>query len=276
MKRIALAFAALAAFFAASRPPVAIQAEQTFFRALNHEPQLRKSAIRELTVAYTVAPDDGRAALLLGLAHLWSAAEGDRANAASTDHLVLAEHHLARAQKLLPQDRRIPSWLVPARLSIAGIERDATSRERIRADLEAAYKEDPNFHSFTMALLAFGHPRQSPEFRRGLEVLHAAAGCTDSDPSCANQPRWPHNREGFNLFLADYELKAGNAAAAKQFLERVKAQPDYATFGYPEEVEERLANLDRSVALYANGDPGDDPPPITSGAAMCQVCHRTK
>lgn len=275
MKRIALAFAVFAAFFAATRAPIAVQAEQTFFRALNHEPQLRKSAIRELTTAYAVAPHDGRAALLLGLAHLWSASEGDRANAATTDHLVLAEHHLARAQKLMPQDRRIPSWLVPTRLAIAGIERDVASRETIRADLEAAYKEDPNFHSFSIALLAFNHSRQSPEFRRGLEALQAASGCDDTNPSCSNRPRWPHNREGFLLFAADYELKAGNAAEAKQFLERVKADPDYATFAYPEEVEERLANLDATVALYANADPGDDPPPITTGT-MCQVCHRTK
>lgn len=259
-----------------ARTPIAIKAEESFFRALNHEPRTRPAAMRELLQAYVSDPTDGRTTLLLGLAHLWSAAEGDRTNPALVEHLLLAKHYLERAQKLLPEDRRIASWLVPVRLAVAGTERDGASRAQIHGDLLAAYKEDPNFHSFSIAMLAFGNRRDSDDFQGGLQALRSAVGCAESDPSCMDLPRWPHNSEGFLLFVADYELKAGHIDKSRAVLERVKTQPQYATFAYPEEVDDRLANLERYAALYANADPGDDPPPIVSGPDMCQVCHRTR
>jgi hypothetical protein len=261
---------------ASARKQIAIKAEESFFRALNHEPRTRAAAMRELLMAYVSDPADGRTTLLLGLGHLWTAAEGDRTNPANAEHVLLARHYLERAQKLRPDDRRIPSWLVPARLAVAGIERDMANQARIRGDLAAAYKQDPNFHSFSMAMLAFGNRRDSEDFQSGLRVLRSAIGCAENDPSCMDMPRWPHNIEGFLIFVADFELKAGRTEEARATLESVKKRPEYATFAYPEEVEDRLANLERYAALYANADAGDDPPPIVSGPEMCQVCHRTR
>lgn len=272
-----LAVANLAAEAAkAGRHPLAVKAEESFFATFNGNPKVRTAPLRDLMTAYAVSPDDARVNLLLGLNHLWLAAEGDMTNPTVIDHLILAEHFLARAQKLDPSDRRIPSWLSPVRLSLAGIHHDKEARDQSVRDIEAAYAEDPNFHSFTLALLGVGSGRESPEFQRGLAALRATAGgCAEAeDPSCENRPRWPHNREAFTTFFADYELKAGHADRARDLLIRTQQDPDYPRWRFKNEVEDRLKNLEPYAALYANADPGDDPPHLmANGGSMCQSCH---
>ena len=159
-----------------ARHPLAVKAEEGFFATLNGNPKAKAAPLRDLMTAYAVSPEDARVNLLLGLNHLWLAAEGDATNPMTIDHVILAEHFLARAQKLDPSDRRIPSWLTPARLSLAGIHKEKDKGEESLRDLQAAYSEDPNFHSFTLALIGVSSDRKSPEFQRGLAALRAWLG----------------------------------------------------------------------------------------------------
>jgi len=272
---LAIVLVATTAIAAPVRAPIALKAEETFFRALNHDPKLQKQALRELTTAFATNPRDGRTTVLLGLGHLWMASEGSRTNPETLEHLYLSETFLARAQKLSPEDGRIPSWLVPARIAIARLERETSQREQVMGELLTAYAKDPAFHSFTVALLGFDSPRGSEPFERGRLALRSALTCVD-DQSCRNEEQWPHNVEAFRAFLADHELKTGNVAEAKAMLESVKAHPAYATFLFPGEVEDKLANLDQFAALYANDDHRDDPPSIMADGRSCRACHATK
>lgn len=264
---------------------IAEKAEAGFFTAFNGfqgEERSKSAPLRDLLASLATNPTDARTHLLLGLNHLWLAAEGDRTDPRVLEHLFLAERYLARAQELDPKERRIPSWLVPVRLSLAGIEGRQDRREEILRDLQAAYAEDPTFHSFTVALLGIAEPRTSPEFQRGLEALRSTvdtcppAESGAADPTCGNTPRWPHNREGYMTFFADYELKAGNVDQARALLLKVQQDPDYPRWPFRKEAEDRLKNLDLYASLYANQDPGDDPPHLMSGHTRisCQSCHR--
>ncbi len=276
-----LALAAVAAAAGTGRHPAAEKAEAGFFAVFNHEARdarAKSAPLRDLLAALVTDPTDARTHLLLGLNHLWLAAEGDRTDPRVIEHLFLAERYLARAQELDPAERRIPSWLVPVRLSLAAIEGRQDRRAEILGDLKAAYAEDPTFHSFTIALLGIDTPSTSPEFRQGLEALHAAAGsCTSNptDPTCQNTPRWPHNREAYMTFSADYELKAGNVDRARELLLDVRQDPDASRWPFLQEAEDRWKNLELYASLYANQDPGDDPPHLMSGhnRIACQSCH---
>jgi hypothetical protein len=251
-----------------------VRAEGRFFEILNHRPQDRSAALGELMAAYAANPDDARTNLWLGLNHLWLAAEGDRTDPRVIENLILAERFLDRAQELNPSDRRVPSWLVPARRALARIERDPERARGLEAELLAAYREDPGFHSFSVALAGFGAPKDSAAFARGLAALRRPdGGCNEDDPSCENRPRWPHNVEAFLTFAADYELKAGERDAAAEILERVRALPSYETWPFRTEVEDRLAHQDLYADLYGNGDLTDDPPTLVAGDRACQVCH---
>jgi hypothetical protein len=264
----------------AGRHPAAVAAERNFFAVFNGAAKPNREApLRDLMIAWLSDPNDGRTALLLGLDHLWIAAEGDHTNPRVVEHLMLSERFLARAQELAPNDRRIPSWLVPVRLALADLEKTPAVRQQLVDDLLAVYQEDPDFHSFSVAMLGYDEPIASPEFARGLAALRvtASAEClAEIDPTCTNAPRWPHNLEGYYTFAADYELKAGHATAARAHLEAAKAVPSFATWPLATEVDDRLVNLERYVALYADADRGNDPPSILSagGSSACGSCHR--
>lgn len=278
------AIAALTAQASTGRSSIAQKAEAGFFATFNGfrgEERVKTAPLRDLLAALATDPSDARTHLLLGLNHLWLAAEGDRTDPRVLENLFLSERYLARAQELDPKDRRIPSWLVPVRLSLARIEGREDRREEILRDLQAAYAEDPVFHSFSVALLGIAEPRTSPAFRQGLEALRATVDACPSEPgtfdaSCENTPRWPHNREAYLTFFADYELKAGNVDQARELLLKARQDPDYPQWPFRDEAEDRWKNLERYAALYSNQDPGDDPPHIMSGhgRVSCQSCHR--
>jgi len=266
------------------RPPVAVKAEESFFAAFNHDPREKAAPLRPLWMAALTDPTDSRTWMLLGLDHLWLAAEGDKTSPLTVEHLVLSERFLSRAQELDPSDHRIPSWLVPVRLSLAGItgprnpKEQKEARDRIIRELLAAYAEDPAFHSFALALVSFDSGRDTPDFQRGLTALHQTHGaCTGNpeNPACANRPRWPHNQEAFLTFEADYELKARNTARARDLLLEAQQRPTYPQWPFRGETEDRLKNLDAYAALYADGDPGNDPPHLmaSSQGIVCQRCH---
>ncbi len=264
---------------AAARHPMAESAEAAFFRVFNEQPQTPDAALQDLMIAYYLDPEDAQTNRLLGLNHLWLAAEGDRQNPRVIEHLYLAETFLLRAQARAPEDARMPSWVLPTQTSLAVIEQD---EDRVRAAQQAmveAYETDPNFHSFVVGLQAFDAPKDDPRFRFALEAMRAAAGCTATgDDSCENHPRWPHNIEAFMVFAADFELKAGNRGQAEAILNAVKQVKGYDTWPYRSVVDERLAELDDRAARYANDNANDDPPSLFTGSneAACQACHRAR
>lgn len=261
---------------AAGRHPTALAAEARFFAVFNHgAPREREAPLRELMIAFLSDPSDGRTALLLGLNHLWIAAEGDRTNPRVVENLLLAERFLATAQTLAPNDRRVPSWLVPTRLALADLERRPELRESLIAELLAEYELDREFHAFSVAMLGFDEPRGSVDFQRGLDALRGvAAECAVDDVTCQNTERWPHNIEAYLTFVADYELKAGELDRSRELLAEARAVPSFTSWPLATEVDDRLANLELYANLYADSDHGNDPPSILSAArGACGSCH---
>ena len=262
-----------------SRLPQAAEAEEKFFQLLNHQPQERDAALRDLMLAYVLDPGDARTNLLIGLNHLWLAAEGDFNDPRVLEHVYLAEAFLERAQELNPDDARIPSWLLPARMARANFERDFAAVREAKKQLIEAYESDPNFHAFVVGTQSFADDRDSESFAFGLEAMRSATGCAGSDdPTCDNHPRWPHNAEAFLVLAADFEAKAGQAEEAQALLRQVQSIDSYSNWPYRDAVDERLRDLSQRVELYGNDDPDDDPPSLftADNRMTCQACHRTK
>ena len=258
------------------RHPMAASAEAEFFAALNDNPTEPESAVSTLLTAYAIDPGDASTSLWLGLNHLWLAAEGDRRDASAIADLYLAEEFLARAQELNPTDVRIPSWLIPTRQALASIEQRYEDLPALLDEMLAAYESDPNFHSFSVGLQSFDAEAGSERFEQGLRAMRDAAGCVNSDDlTCGNTARWPHNVEGFLVFLADFELKAGQPERARAVLDTVVGHPDFETWPHRQHALDRLAHLDDLAARYANDDEDDDPQGLfaASNGIACQACH---
>ncbi|HEX4910976.1 MAG TPA: hypothetical protein VFV64_09455 [Permianibacter sp.] len=255
--------------------PLLAEAESQFFQALNEKPKRGKNSLEGLTLAYAVAPTDGRTNLLLGLNHLWLAAEAPRNDPMTLQHVILSDYFLDRAERLTG-DYRIPSWRISIQLTLARRDGDQKAVDRHYAEFVKAYKKNPDFHSFVLALLAFDEPVDSKDFQRGLKAMRATESCGEHNPSCQNLPRWPHNVEAYAVFMADFEAKAGDEAAARKWLALAEQYATATGWAYLPAITERQQHLPERMARYANTDRQDDPAGLFDEYQQetCQLCHR--
>lgn len=246
-----------------------------------------------LTAAYLQNPQDAEVTLLLAHAHLWKVSERRRSTQRDptiTDHLVLAETYFEEAYRLAPADHRIVGWLGSARAPLGVLRGDSLLAAEGYALLEEAAARYPQFNHFTAGFSLSALPASDPRFAVGLEHLwqnmescvgarreagpdvYALAGQTDT--SCANAEKAPHNYEGFMLTLGDMLVKSGQPAEARTAYGRARFAPTYETWPYREMLEQRLLTADESAALFARATPDEAPETVFGSAYSCVVCHQ--
>lgn len=244
-----------------------------FWETFQHHPERRDEAIERLS-ARALAPDcTQQEVLFVGLAHLWAVAEGGGAPARLHSHAVLAEHWLARAAKLDPDDARIAGWQASASMAIADQLDDDVARQAALAKLAALATADPCFHSVPFGIATHGLVRTDPLFAQALEAMNAAFDCGMQRVG-QDHPRWPHNVAGFLLALADFRLKAGDVDGAQLALLVAETRETTAQWPYRELLNERLSTLRERAAKFADSDPANDPPfALQGGVLSCSACH---
>ncbi|MBL9148527.1 MAG: hypothetical protein JNM94_07515 [Phycisphaerae bacterium] len=280
--RLALALAAAVGVAAAtlgqSSPPATTsepppRAKTLFFEALQRAPERRADAIRALGANACSSDAADSDLLLLGLAHLWKAADGSTHGIDRHSNAVIAEHWLRRARERDPGDTRIPGWIASARVVIATDEGRDDDRRAAIDELAKLSDADPCFHAVPLSIASFSAPRGSAEFTQALKAMNAAFDC-GRERGAGDGPRWPHNVHGFLVGLADMRLKAGDRAGAEAALTIAEARTGSETWRYRGEIEKRFAELDERLRRYGNDDPTDDPPYfLGAGGASCLACH---
>lgn len=260
----------------AEAPPRPHDYETLFFEALNSRPDRRESALAAVRRRVATTPDDPRAVLLLGVAHLWSAAESPRDPAEAVEHLVLARHYLGRAAQLNPSDDRIPSWLLSTEISLAEAEGRTEETAAALAKLHEHAQRDPCFHSVAYAISVWDGPRDRDELAQAQKLLEAAAACSPDDPSVRNLSRWPHNVEGFLVGLSDLALKRGDHDRALAALVTAESWPGAERWPHLTEVQNRRRDFADRAARFADDDPSNDPRFIfeRGGPVSCISCHQ--
>lgn len=255
---------------------VTIDPQAAFFDALNREPKARDSALVGLRQRVLDEPLDARAVLLLGVAHLWMAAESPPEPARALEHMILARHYLARAAAMNPQDDRIPTWLHSAEVSVAHAERRDSDANAALEALRAHATRDPCFHSVAFAICVWDGEPNRPELAEAQRYLELAAACEPDDPSVRNLPRWPHNVEGFLVGLSDVALKRGDRARALAALVAAESWPGGEDWPHRIEVDVRRRDFETRAALFSDADPANDPAFIfeRGGPVSCISCHQ--
>lgn len=255
----------------------AASAEALFFTALNRDSSIAPRAREELLAEFLREPRNPRTSLLLGMSHLWSAAEPKRTDPSAYEHLLLAESFLERAGQLDPGEERLPSWLVPVRVARAVLEGRTAEVGTLLEPLRAANRSDPCFHSFALGLLCRTLPSDDPLFLEALASLRKTTECAEDDPSVQNLTRWPHNQEGFLLLLADFEWRAKDPSRARQVLASIERRSSYAAWPYRMEAADLSARIaaDPTAARAERIASGEVADPVSwMGDHSCQVCHR--
>lgn len=256
--------------------PAPLAHEAAFFEALNAHPARREESLEHVRRRVMQVPDDARAVLLLGIGHLWIAAENPPGREQVMEQLVLAHHYLERAAQLNPADDRIPSWLLSAEIGLAQLEgREADATASLAKLLEHAQR-DPCFHSVAYAISVWEGPRDRPELAQAQRLLEAAAACNADDPSVRNMTHWPHNVEGFLVGLSDVALKRGDRARALACLVAAEAWPGSEKWPHLSQVQQRRREFDERAARFADDDASNDPAFIfeRGGPVSCSSCHQ--
>jgi tetratricopeptide (TPR) repeat protein len=243
----------------------------------------RPAVLAALDAAVAAYPNDEEPALLSGLGNLWRVAEPTDAEAADQTGFLQAalnaKGRVDHAYQLCPTDYRIPAWLGPILVNMGRQLNDQPTIDKGLAVLQEGIDHDPSFVLFSKFLVYADRPASDPDFQQALAAIDAnASACgdfaTSRDPACINSAHVVHNVEGAAVFLGDAYGKAGQRDRALAAYQRAKQGRDYASWPFGALLDDRIANLDANLALWADGDPKNDPTAAWSSRVQCSLCHQ--
>jgi len=275
--------------------PPAVAAFREAFETQRYD--LVPALVAELEASAEAAPDDAQVALTLALAHLWGAAEvgrigGDVGREAT--HAVEALTRLEAARAVAPDDARVDGFIGAVRMRIGSRTGNAALVDRGLADVRAGAARHPEFNEFVLLLMLSRFGRDDPRFagafaatRRTMEACGLSV--TEETPSlaldrqpdvadpldrvCWNGPRAVHNFEGTWLYIGDLYVKGGRPDLARALYANARTLDSYASWGFRDLLEERIARADENATRFADADPANDPELIADSPVQCAVCH---
>ncbi|HZR83728.1 MAG TPA: hypothetical protein VFD92_21715 [Candidatus Binatia bacterium] len=263
--------------------------ERAFWATLGGAADQSDRAIALLRRAVERDRNDGRAWFLLGMMGLWryelEVPDPRRADAPGTREIVAADRALDRAARLLWSgdrgDSRVPGFAAAARYKAAVALGDEPAVEAAIADMRRLADVNPLFNTF----IPFGlGPVEPPRSARYAYVLHlldvafpAIAGvCADQGEICFNDGFAPHNLEGTLVLFGDLFAKGGRVEDARRSYLTAAAVGEKGGWNgaFVDRARALADTVDERAALYADGDPWNDPPfTDLGGEGNCAYCH---
>jgi len=247
-------------------------------------------AIHCLTDAISQAPRDGRSRFLLAMMHLYRFAQ---ATTDFDDVSPFARQEIAAAHKAfraaVPRlwdgasgDSRVPGFAAATKYVKGVLDGDDGLRDDGLVDLTDAVAVNQFFNVFGYIPVAQLAPASDPLF--GLVFTEVdnylsqpgTLECPQTQPEiCANDGLAPHNAEGAILLFGDIYAKGGDLARARGFYNFARAigRAGAVPWQFQAIADDRVANAAARVALYQDGDPGNDPAVVGMGEEACAVCH---
>jgi hypothetical protein len=249
-----------------------------------------QEVIKELTKAVRRDPRDGRSHFLLAMTHLYRFGQRvvryDDVDDAARSEILAGNAAFAAAVPLLwddaagTGDSRVPGFAAAAKYTLGIVDDDAALQAEGLADLERAVAVNPFFNVFDFIPVLQALPPSDPMFQQTFAFVTAYLNdpetiqCVVTQPElCANAGFAPHNLQGSLTLFGDLYAKAGDLATATRWYRLASVFPETETWSFQSILEERIATAAARVALYADGDPANDPPLVGAGTEACAVCH---
>jgi hypothetical protein len=239
-------------------------------------------------------PDDGMATFYAGLMRLWHFAEGTPAAGANlADEGAAIVERISHSRSFLPTDARVPGFLGLSRTLLGTFTADPAMLATADSDLSDSIAMLPAYGYFLRATSKGFSAANTPEFAMAvsdLGLLTEACGYTQgADGSfrylegrqdyqhhvCNNEGIVPHVFEGVFITYGDFALKHGDdVERVRAIYKSAQNSPTYASWPYAAALEQRIADIDANAALYADGDPSNDPAQWTLTKQVCVGCHQ--
>ncbi len=191
--------------------------------------------------------------------------------------IVLAQQALDAAVPLLPDDPRIPGFRGAATYTNGVLNGNDSLRALGLQQLRDSIPLYAKFNSFSfVGAVAPVVAPDDPLFEEAIGYIEAAiASCNPSVETkiCGNEGKAPHNLQGSLVLFGDLYAKAGNLQQALVYYRLAASLSDTATWRFKSIADERIADAAARVALYRDGDRGNDPLLIGAGEEACASCH---
>lgn len=285
---------------APSTTDLALNAKRSFWTAL-HAARYESidGLLEDLTAAYIEAPSDSELALLTAHAHLWRLSERSRLDpvpARITDHAALAAHYFSQAERMSPEDDRIPGWLGGTLAALGSINDDERLKRQGYFTLLDSAARFPEFNHFSfgyaLSTLPPEHarwpevvaamwtsvdvcagrsvPREAPDYEPFASQKAEEADLAGRRRVCWNSALAPHNFEGFFLHNGDVLVKNGQPEVAIVMYENAKLSRTYGSWTYRDVLEERIASAPARARRFGSDGSGEM---MVSSSFACTGCH---
>jgi hypothetical protein len=253
--------------------------------------------IDDLDEAIERDPEDGVAVFYAGAMRLWKLGEDAQglSIAQMAPFALPMIDHFQKAQTLLPDDPRIPSFLGLARVRVGLSLNSPELIDAGLADLDDGIARLPAFGHFLRASATDGAASDSAYYAGVVDDMHAMAehcgfardaqgkyAYPDGPLSggryvCNNAGIVPHVWEGLFITFGDVVLKAGGPTTeARALYESARAAPSFEGWPFADALRGRIETLEERAALYADSDPANDPPVWTDDGHVCVGCHQKR
>jgi hypothetical protein len=263
----------------------------------------------QLERAIRLDPSNPTLYALLGATHFWRVSEytrdpnpdftllrQDMPAAASLFKKALDLDYYGEHQLGYVNDDHLPGYLGITTVHTGQQNSDPSLIAQGNAILEYAVYQFPEFNNFNRWAAHNTDPKDSETYKSALESLwqgidSCIAGRIDrANPDIRpylylatsvgrKKACWwdsdlaPYSFEGYMLNLGNGLVKAGQVDAARIVYASARYAENYATWPYRDVLEAiEASNLAARAALYADGDPGNDPPLAVPNRG-CSYCH---
>jgi hypothetical protein len=269
----------------ARRPSkTAAAGEAAFWETMWGEVQREEEALTLLNQAVARDPKDGRSQFLLGMLEFYRYANGiaedGQADDLEKDGLNKGKRALDRSLSLLWDGRHGDSRILifaAAATYVQGVAfNDPALIAQGFAEMDHAIATNPTYNGFIVPVLPGIAPTPALSAKAvgwidGTFYTGETAGCAH----CFNTGFASHSIEGILLLFGDLYAQAQRPVDARNQYELAIVVNGAGGWRYLSTAQERAATVDQRVALYADGDPGNDPPVVGfgNGEGICRYCH---
>ncbi len=241
-------------------------------------------------------PSDGRAMFYSAIMRFWQLGEEIDLPSNPLDELTEAKtmiDHFRKAQAALPNDDRAPAFGGLAKVVIGKILSDSDMQSEGMSDIDHGTQIFASYSYFLRALASAESPPDSDDFASVVPSMQAvldtcnakksSTGEYDYDkgplPSalrvCNDEGMVPHVWEGFLINYGDVLLKAGKGADQARAMYRASTRaPRFDKWPFASALQDRIDQADARAALYADGDPSNDPKIWMQEGHICTGCHQ--
>jgi hypothetical protein len=276
--------------------PAAI-GEHAFWAVLHHEwqtpdekTQLEQTTFDALAKASKRDKKDGWSRFLTAMMHLYRFGQ---AVERFTDVSDFAKAEIAAAHTAFGQalpmlwdgtkgDSRVAGFAAAATFALGYANQDAAVQAQGMSELDAAFRTNDFFNVFDYIPVAQAVPSFDPRFSQVFTRMNGylndpgTLACVTTQPEiCNNEGYAPRNTPGSLALFGDIEAKGGDVAAATNWYGLAIVLTGGATppYRFLSALEDRVATVNQRVALFQDGEPGDDPTVIGAGEQACAACH---